>query len=171
MTRVWFEEAINYKLSDCDSDKVFTLYLLTTKSDFLTVKIELRGNLTKYFVHQGWVFLCPPSVCVCSCSAPWCAAVSCPLALSVFCPRALPSCRSSNGVQIVPCSHPSQQPDEKVSRDQVCAADADGKTCLLSLWLHILRGVSSTSTSVVSMQTEHIKTDSDQRSITHSIIS
>lgn len=137
MMRVWFEEVIIYKLSNWDSDKVFTLYLLTTKSDFLTVKNELRGNLNKYFVHQGWVFLCPPSVGVCSCSAYSCAAVSCPLALPVFCPRALPSCGSSNGVQIVPCSHPSQQPDEKVSRDQVCAADADGQTCPLALWLHI----------------------------------
>lgn len=111
--------------------------------------------------------MCPPSVLLCSCSAPSCAAVSCPLALSVFCRRALPSCGSSNGVQIVPCSHPSQQPDEKVSRDQVCAADADGKTCPSSLWLHILRGVSSTFTSAVSMQAEHIKTHCDQRSLTH----
>lgn len=121
--------------------------------------------------------LCPPRLslfvssecrCVFLLSTLVCSSVLSSRAVCLLSSRPPPpprSCGSSNGVQIVLCSHPSQQPDEKVSRDQVCAADADGKTCPLSLWLHILRGVSSTSTSEVSMQAEHIRTDLDRRSI------
>lgn len=56
-------------------------------------------------------------VCVCVCVP---ASLS---LLRVFCPRSCSSHSSSNRVQIAHGSHPSQQPDEKVSRDHVGASD------------------------------------------------
>ena len=58
-------------------------------------------------------------VCVCVCFG----FLASLLLLPVFCPGRLPSRGGSNRVQIVHGSHPSQQPDEKVSKDGVGAAE------------------------------------------------